>query len=145
MSCIKCMSSNKYSVCRPFTKNKEKIKKLKKKQAIRDIFIKTNYTKPVFSMIWRIEILKIYQKEQLMIKHYVSKYLRYYTTFKVRTFASLFYKINAFLQKNLPLVLDCRQSRYSLKIYNIHIFFSILGVVFAVPLLFTKAPASCGK
>ena len=139
------MSSNKYSVCRPFTKNKEKIKKLKKKQAIRDIFIKTNYTKPVFSMRWRIEILKIYQKEQLMIKQYVSKYLRYYTTFKVRTFASLFYKISAFLQKNLPLVLDCRQSRYSLKIYNIHIFFSILGVVFAVPLLFTKASASCGK
>ena len=31
-----------YSACGPFTKNKERIKKKKKKTEIRDIFIKTN-------------------------------------------------------------------------------------------------------
>ena len=36
--------------------------------------------------------------------------------------------------KKLPLSLDCRQSKYSLWIYNIHIL-SILGVAFAVPFL----------
>ena len=51
-------------------------------------------------------------------------------------------KINTFLQKKLPLALDCRQSKYFLQIYNIHIF-SIFDVVSAVP--FPKAPASCGK
>ena len=61
-----------YSACRPFTKNKGKIQKLKKKQEIHDIFIKKNYTKPVFSMIWPVEI---YQKEQLLIKYYVIKHL----------------------------------------------------------------------
>ena len=35
--------------------------------------------------------------------------------------------------KKLQLALDCRQSKYSFQIYNI--FFSILGVVFGVPLL----------
>ena len=39
--------------------------------------------------------------------------LRYYATFKVRKFESLFYKINTFLQK-LPLALDYRQSKCSL-------------------------------
>ena len=34
----------------------------------------------------------------------------------------------------LQLALDCRQSKYSLQIYNIHIF-SILDVAFAVPFL----------
>ena len=36
--------------------------------------------------------------------------------------------------KKLPLSLDCRQSKYSLWIYNTHIL-SILGVAFAVPFL----------
>ena len=31
-----------YSACGPFTKNKERIQKFKKKQEIHDIFIKTN-------------------------------------------------------------------------------------------------------
>ena len=31
-----------YSACRPFTKSKEKIQKLKKKQDIQNIFIKKN-------------------------------------------------------------------------------------------------------
>ena len=37
--------------------------------------------------------------------HLPNHDLRYYATFKVRTFESLFYKINTFLQKNLPLAL----------------------------------------
>ena len=47
-----------YSVCGSFTKNKERRKKLKKKE-IQDLFIKTNQIKLVFSMIWLMEILKI--------------------------------------------------------------------------------------
>ena len=43
--------------------------------------------------------------------------------------------------KKLPFALVCRHSKYSLQIYNIHIF-SILGVAFAVP--FPKAPVSGG-
>ena len=49
-----------YSVCGPFTENKETIKKKKlKKQEILNKFIKTNYIKLVFNMIWLMEILKI--------------------------------------------------------------------------------------
>ena len=40
----------KYSVCGPFTINKEIIKNLKK-QEIQDVFIKTNQIKLVFNMI----------------------------------------------------------------------------------------------
>ena len=39
----------KYSACRPFTKNKERIKKIKE----------TGDSKYIFSMIWLMEILKI--------------------------------------------------------------------------------------
>ena len=48
-----------YSAWESFTKNKERIKNLKK-QEIQDIqFIKTNYIKLVFNMIWLMDILKI--------------------------------------------------------------------------------------
>ena len=47
-----------YSVCRPFTKNKERIKNLKK-QVIQDIFIKKNQIKFIFNMIQLIDIVKI--------------------------------------------------------------------------------------
>ena len=56
-----------YSACGPFTKNKERIKNLKK-QVIQDIFIKTNFIKLVFKMIWLMEILKIYLEERLLIR-----------------------------------------------------------------------------
>ena len=52
-----------YSACGPFTKNKERIQKLKKKQEIQAIFTKMNYIRHAFNMIWLLEILKIYQKE----------------------------------------------------------------------------------
>ena len=48
-----------YSACGPFTKNKERIKKLKKKQEIQAIFTKLNLISLLFSMIWLMEILKI--------------------------------------------------------------------------------------
>ena len=48
-----------YSVCGPFTKNKKRIQKLKKKQEIQTIFTKMNLIKLVWNMIWLIEILKI--------------------------------------------------------------------------------------
>ena len=47
-----------FSDCGPFTKNKERIKNLKK-QEIQDIFIKTNWIKLVFNMIWLMEMLNI--------------------------------------------------------------------------------------
>ena len=45
-----------YSAYGPFTKNKEKTKKLKE---IGDISTKINLIRHAFSMIWHIEILKI--------------------------------------------------------------------------------------
>ena len=47
-----------FSDCGPFTKNKERIKNLKK-QEIQDILIKTNWIKLVFNMIWLMEMLNI--------------------------------------------------------------------------------------
>ena len=48
-----------YSACGPFTKKKERIQKLKKKQEIQAIFTKMNWIKNTFHMIWLMEILKI--------------------------------------------------------------------------------------
>ena len=50
-----------YSACGPFTKNTEKIQKVKEQQ-IQDVIIKTNQIKLVFN-IWLMEILKIYLEE----------------------------------------------------------------------------------
>ena len=47
-----------YSACGTFTKNKERLKNLKK-QEIQAIFTKINLIRLVFNMIWRMEILKI--------------------------------------------------------------------------------------
>ena len=48
-----------YSACRPFTKNKERIQKSKKKQEIDDIFSKTILIKLFFNLTCLMEILKI--------------------------------------------------------------------------------------
>ena len=42
-----------YSLCGPFTKNKESLKKRK----IQNIFTEMNYKKPFFNMMWLMEIL----------------------------------------------------------------------------------------
>ena len=47
-----------YSACEPFTKNKERIKNLQKPE-IQDIFIKKNWIKLVFNIIWLMELLKV--------------------------------------------------------------------------------------
>ena len=47
-----------YSACGPFTKNKEKIKKFKETGDSRYIY-QNELDKPVFNMIWLMEILKI--------------------------------------------------------------------------------------
>ena len=47
-----------YCAFGPFTKKKESIQKFKK-QETRAIFAKMNVIKPVFNMIWLMEILKI--------------------------------------------------------------------------------------
>ena len=48
-----------YNACGPFTKNKKRIQKLKKKQEIQAIFTKMNLIKDAFNTIWLTEILKI--------------------------------------------------------------------------------------
>ena len=63
-----------YSACVPFTKNKERMQKLKE-QEIQNIFIRTNEINIAFSMIWLMDILRIFLEEQLLIKYYMLKYL----------------------------------------------------------------------
>ena len=46
-----------YSACRTFTKNKQRIKNLKKHE-IQTIFTKMNLIRLLFNMIWLREILK---------------------------------------------------------------------------------------
>ena len=61
--------------------------------------------------------------------------LRYYSTFKMRKIKSFFYKINTCLQKAaISTVLQVEQI-FSVNIWYIYIYFSILSVVFAVPFL----------
>ena len=56
-----------YSACGPFTKKKERIQKFKERTDT-DLFIEMNQIKLVFSMIWLMEIFKIKQEGQLLIK-----------------------------------------------------------------------------
>ena len=55
-----------YSACGLFTKNKDRIHKLKK-QYIQNMFLKMNQIRFVFNMIWLMEILKISQEEPFLI------------------------------------------------------------------------------
>ena len=48
-----------YSACGSFTKNRERISKILKKQETRAIFTKMDFIKLVFNMIWHMEILNI--------------------------------------------------------------------------------------
>ena len=54
-----------YSVCGPFTKNKERIQKFKE-TGNKAIFTKMNLIRLIFNMIWLMEILKIEQEERLL-------------------------------------------------------------------------------
>ena len=56
-----------YSACGPFTKNKERIKNFKKTGDTKCIY-KNELDKACFSMIWLMEVLKIEQEEQMLIK-----------------------------------------------------------------------------
>ena len=66
----------------------------------------------------------------IMIKQSKSVFwlLRYYATFKARKFGSLFYKINACFQKTTTCIGLQAEQKFS-------VYFSILGMAFAVPLL----------
>ena len=44
-----------YSACNPFTKIKKELKNLKK-QEIQILFVKMNLIKPVFNVVWLMEI-----------------------------------------------------------------------------------------
>ena len=62
-----------YSVCGPFTKNKERIQKFKETE-IQNIFTEMNQINFVFNMIWPFtEVLRIYKEEQLQM---INKGLR---------------------------------------------------------------------
>ena len=70
--------------------------------------------------------------------------LRYYATFKMRKFVSLFYKINTSLQK----ITTCTGLKTAniLSKYMIYIFFNFgRGFCGIFPMLFPKVPASCCK
>ena len=56
-----------YSVCGPFTKNKERIQKFKETGDTSYIY-KNELIRLVFNMIWHMEILKIGKEEQLLIR-----------------------------------------------------------------------------
>ena len=56
-----------YSACGPFTKKKKEFKNLKKME-IQTIFTQMSLISLAFKMIWLMEILKIWLKEQLLIK-----------------------------------------------------------------------------
>ena len=59
-----------YSTCGPFTKNKERIQKFREIGEIQNIFTEMTdlQIKLVFSMIWLMEILKVQQEEQPLMK-----------------------------------------------------------------------------
>ena len=56
-----------YSVCGPFTKNKERIQKFKE-TGDKSYIYKNELIRLVFNMIWHMEILKIGKEEQLLIR-----------------------------------------------------------------------------
>ena len=56
-----------YSACCPFTKTRKEFKNIKK-QETQAIFTKMKLIRLVFNMIWLMEISKIQQEEQLLIK-----------------------------------------------------------------------------
>ena len=58
-----------YSACGSFVKNKKKTKKNLKKQEIEEIFIRTNQVKSASSMIWLMDVLRIFLEEQFLIKY----------------------------------------------------------------------------
>ena len=60
-------------------------------------------------------------------------HLRYYATFKVKKFESLFYKINPCFQKATTCIGLQAEQIFSVNIY--YTYFSILGVTFTVPFL----------
>ena len=66
------MPGFKYSVCGPFTKNKEEYKNLKKLRIL-DIFLKTKQIKCTFNTKWLMVILRICVEEQPLIKYYMIK------------------------------------------------------------------------
>lgn len=64
-----------YGACRPFTKNKEQIKKLKETDEFKYI-LRKKQIKHTFSIIWLMQILKIYLEELIQIRYYAIKHLK---------------------------------------------------------------------
>ena len=70
--------------------------------------------------------------------------LRYYATFKVRKFETLFYKINTCLQKTTTCIGLQAEQMFSVNIEYIH-FFHFGSGFYGSFSVFPEAPASCDK
>ena len=62
-----------HNACRPFTKYRERIQKLREKQVIQNIYIEINQTRLVLLMIQHILKVKIQQRELFQISDKVFK------------------------------------------------------------------------
>ena len=75
----------------------------------------------------------LFTRRRVFLQKYAVRLLRYYATFKVRKFESLFYKINTCLQKTTTCIGLQAEQIFSVNIW--YTYFSILGVAFAVSFL----------
>ena len=85
-----------------------------------------------FFVDWKFQEISIFLLFQNMFSYDPYK-LRYYATFKVRKFESLFYKINKCLQKATTCTGLRAEQIFSVNIW--YTYFSILGVAFTIPFL----------
>ena len=76
----------------------------------------------------------LFTRRRVFLQKYAVRLLRYYATFKVRKFESLFYKINTCLQKSTACIGLKAEQIFSVNTW--HTYFSILGVAFTLPCLF---------
>ena len=96
----------------------------------------TYYLNILYTLFYTIFHITLIRSDHLCNRHWyriavprtTATVLKYYATFKVRKFGSLFYKINTLLQKARQIV---ARANILFK-HIINIFFPILGVLFAV-------------
>ena len=63
-----------FSACGSYHKKTKQEYKNSEEQETPGIPTRTNYTRSVFSMIWHMEISKVYPEEQLLTKYYVIRH-----------------------------------------------------------------------
>ena len=111
-----------------------------------------------FDIYFKISLVLLLGFKVVHAKNCIRKTLklRYYATFKVRKFESLFYKINIFLQKIITCIgLQTEQILYvcyiQIKFYQFYLYITYIFFNFGrdfcglCSTLFLKASASCGE